>query len=104
MNLLSNAVKFTIKGSIEFGYKITENRFIQVFVRDTGIGIHKNKLDIIFARFRQADESLSRKYGGTGLGLAICKELVKILGGELWVESVVNKGSVFYFTIPLVYK
>ncbi len=103
-NLLSNAVKFTNKGSIEFGYKIIEDRFIQFFVKDTGIGIHKSKHDIIFARFRQADESLSRKYGGAGLGLSISKELIKMLGGEIWVESVPEKGSIFYFTLPFIKK
>jgi PAS domain S-box-containing protein len=104
MNLLSNAVKYTDKGSVEFGYKIIEDRVIQFYVRDTGIGIQKSKLDIIFDRFRQADESLSRRYGGAGLGLSISKELVTILGGELWVESAPKKGSTFYFTLPLLRK
>ena len=104
MNLLSNAVKFTNKGFIEFGYKIKEDHLIQFFIKDTGIGIPKSKQDIIFGRFRQADESLSRKYGGAGLGLSISKELIKMLGGDIWVESVVNKGSVFYFTLPLIYR
>jgi PAS domain S-box-containing protein len=101
MNLLSNALKFTNKGLIEFGYNVIEDRMIQFYVKDTGIGIHKSNQDIIFDRFRQVDESLTRKYGGAGLGLSISRELVTILGGEMWVESVPKKGSVFYFTLPL---
>lgn len=70
------------------------------FVKDTGIGISPDKKDIIFERFRQADDSYTRKYGGTGLGLTICKSLANLLGGKIWVESEPDKGSAFYFTIP----
>jgi PAS domain S-box-containing protein len=101
--LINNALKFTKKGSIEFGYSKIEFEGIPVvkfYVKDTGIGIPKDKQEIIFNMFRQVDESNTREYGGTGLGLAISKRLVEILGGEIWVESNPGEGSVFYFMIP----
>ena len=101
-NLVGNAIKFTHKGFIEFGYDLEENNFLRFYVRDTGIGIPADKLQIIFERFMQADSSPSRKYGGSGLGLAISRGLVELLGGKMWAESVFNEGSVFYFTIPFV--
>jgi PAS domain S-box-containing protein len=101
-NLVGNAIKFTHKGSIEFGYDLEENSLLKFYVRDTGIGIPADKLQIIFERFMQADSSPSRKYGGSGLGLAISKGLVELLGGRMWAESIVDKGSVFYFTIPFI--
>ncbi|MDO8898677.1 MAG: ATP-binding protein [Bacteroidales bacterium] len=97
-NLLSNAVKFTNEGQIEFGAIRVSNKF-EFFVKDTGIGIPESKLDVIFERFRQADDSHTRLYGGTGLGLAITKNLTFLLGGEIWVESVQNKGTAFYLTL-----
>ncbi len=101
MCLLSNAVKFTEKGFIEFGYTAnTQKRQLIFFVKDTGLGIDKTKLPIVFERFRQEDESYTRKFGGTGLGLTISKGLVELLGGEIWVESEKSKGSVFWFTHP----
>ncbi|MCD4834144.1 MAG: PAS domain S-box protein [Bacteroidales bacterium] len=100
-NLLSNAVKFTQKGEIEFGVEFYKKDQLLFFVKDTGAGIAKDKLDIIFDRFRQADSSSTRQFGGTGLGLAISKGLINLLGGDIWVESVENEGSQFYFTIPL---
>jgi PAS domain S-box-containing protein len=99
-NLVGNAIKFTHKGSIEFGYDLEENNLLKFYVRDTGIGIPADKLQIIFERFMQADSSPSRKYGGSGLGLAISKGLVELLGGRMWAESVLDEGSVFYFTLP----
>jgi signal transduction histidine kinase len=72
-----------------------------ISVIDTGIGIPANKLNTIFERFRQADNSTTRKYGGTGLGLAICKQLIEMHGGTLNVKSEEGLGSEFYFTIPL---
>ncbi len=99
-NLLDNAFKFTEKGEISFGYKI-ESDDIVCFVKDTGIGINKEELKFIFDRFRQVDESSTRKYGGTGIGLALCKSLIELLDGRIWVESNKNEGSTFYFTIPL---
>ena len=98
-NLIKNAIKFTQKGTVEFGFEKNAS-FIRFFVRDTGNGIPVTQKDIIFERFRQGSESLSRNYEGAGLGLAISKAFVGLLGGEIRVESEVDKGSVFYFTIP----
>ena len=98
-NLLDNAFKFTSKGQVEFGYKLDGNEIL-CFVKDTGIGIDENELNFIFDRFRQADESTTRKYGGTGIGLALIKSLVELLGGKIWVESKKGDGAKFYFTIP----
>jgi PAS domain S-box-containing protein len=100
-NLIFNALKFTESGSVSFGYTLSEDRkFIQFYVKDTGIGIPKNRQKMIFGRFKQADASIGKKYGGTGLGLSICRELCRLLGGKIWVRSELNKGSTFYFKIP----
>jgi PAS domain S-box-containing protein len=98
-NLIDNAIKFTDSGEIKFGC-VMGNGQVQFFVIDTGIGIPRHKQANIFERFRQAEESVTRKYGGNGLGLAICEALVKMMGGIIWVESVEDKGASFYFTIP----
>ena len=98
-NLLSNAVKFTEKGSIEFGYTIKDKKYLEFFVKDTGIGIPKDKLNTIFERFTQSFQKGKKLYGGTGLGLAVCKGLVELLDGRIWVESAEEKGSAFYFSI-----
>ncbi|MBN1988641.1 MAG: response regulator [Bacteroidales bacterium] len=104
-NLLSNALKFTEKGTVEFGYQnnLDQNQ-IKFYVRDSGIGIPKDKRDIIFDQFRQVHEGSTRKYGGTGIGLFISKHIVGLLGGSIWVESEINVGSTFYFTIPYQHK
>jgi CheY-like chemotaxis protein len=99
INLIGNALKFTVKGHVEFGYEI-EKKEILFYVEDTGIGIPKEKQDTVFDRFMQADNTLTRKFGGSGLGLAISKGLVELLDGKIWCESVPDKGSTFYFTIP----
>ncbi|MBN1889040.1 MAG: GAF domain-containing protein [Thermoflexales bacterium] len=99
INLLSNAAKFTDRGSISIE-AAAEARFIRVNVRDTGIGIAKEKLDTIFEAFTQADASTTRKYGGTGLGLAISRRFIEMHGGDLWVESEVGAGTTFTFTLP----
>jgi PAS domain S-box-containing protein len=99
--LLNNAAKFTNEGHIQFGY-IMHKQKIRFFVKDTGKGIHPDKHDTIFERFRQEDDTLSRKYGGVGLGLAIAKGLVELLDGTIWVESEPGKGSAFWFEIPIV--
>jgi len=98
-NLVNNAIKFTKSGSINFGYEI-KNGIIQFYVKDTGIGIPKELYDKVFDRFTQADQSLSRGYEGAGLGLAICKALVEMLGGRIWIESEVDEGTTFFFTLP----
>ena len=100
INLLKNAIKFTLEGHIEYGYEIEDEKNILFFVKDTGVGIPKDKQEIIFDRFRQADDSHTRKFGGTGLGLAIVKHLVEILGGKIWLSSETDKGSEFYFSLP----
>jgi len=99
INFVGNAIKFTEKGYIEIGFRIEENR-IEFYVKDTGIGIPEEYHEKIFERFRQVDSSYTRKYGGNGLGLAISKSLAELLGGEIWMESEVGKGSTFFFTIP----
>lgn len=101
INLLDNALKFTMEGSIEFGYEVRE-QMLYFFVKDTGIGIERSKVALIFDRFRQVVETSSRVYGGTGLGLAICKGIIKKIGGEIGVESELDKGTLFWFTIPYI--
>jgi CheY-like chemotaxis protein len=99
-NLMSNALKFTNYGFIEFGYEIRNENNLYFYVKDSGIGIPKEKLDIIFERFRQVDESQNRSFGGSGLGLAISKNLVELLNGKIGVTSKQNIGTTFYFEIP----
>ncbi|MCL3781302.1 response regulator [Prolixibacteraceae bacterium JC049] len=102
-NLLSNAIKYSERGSVEFGFSVkTENNkeWIEVFVKDTGIGIRKEKHDLVFERFRQVEEL--DYHEGAGLGLSISKGLVELMGGKIWFESEYGKGSTFYFTIPYV--
>ncbi|MCK4763050.1 MAG: response regulator [Candidatus Aminicenantes bacterium] len=102
LNLLGNAVKFTEQGEIELTLDVEEEDEIRVKlhtkVRDTGIGIPADKLATIFDVFQQADGSTTRLYGGSGLGLAICKQLAKLMGGDIWVESKLDRGSAFHFT------
>ena len=98
-NLLDNAVKFTETGFIHFGYKVYKGE-IHLYVEDSGIGVATDKVNIIFERFRQAEESLSKNYGGAGLGLAISKSLVELMGGRIWVNSEPGRGSKFIFTLP----
>ncbi len=100
-NLVKNAIKFTHIGMIEFGYE-KKNEYLEFFVKDTGVGIRDEKKEIIFERFRQGSELLTRNYEGAGLGLSISKAFVELLGGKLWVVSEFGQGSEFYFTIPYV--
>ncbi len=99
INLVKNAVKYSHKGTIEFGCQ-KSGEFLEFFVKDTGIGISRDKLNDIFERFVQAEDYLRSKYEGAGLGLAITKAYVEMLGGKIWVESEPDKGSQFHFTIP----
>jgi PAS domain S-box-containing protein len=101
VNLVNNAIKFTERGNVNLFSELIEvtNTHCKVKFRvvDTGIGIPKNKLDVIFKRFTQANDNTTRKYGGTGLGLSISKSLAEIMGGSLTVESEEEKGSIFTF-------
>ena len=108
LNLLSNAVKFTESGEVVITVSrdreteaIGLRNYLHFTVRDTGIGIPKDRMDRLFSSFSQLDASTTRKYGGTGLGLAISKRLVNMMGGEIWAESesIVGKGATFHFTI-----
>jgi PAS domain S-box-containing protein len=102
-NIVKNSVKFTHEGTIELGYRLKiekESSELEFYVKDTGIGIPKDKQKRIFERFIQADISGEMAYQGAGLGLSISKAYVELLGGKIWVESVEGKGSTFYFTLP----
>ena len=105
VNLMGNAIKFTSEGhvflNVELVKRISSTAAVRFSVQDTGIGIPAQKLDTIFEKFMQADASTTRKFGGTGLGLSICKHLVELMGGEMQVQSVLDKGSTFSFTLPL---
>ncbi len=105
INLMGNAAKFTEAGQIELFFDVEEgkddNLKLHGFVRDTGVGIPKGKVELIFDPFQQADGSTTRRFGGTGLGLSISKQLINLMGGEIRVESEINKGSSFHFTIGL---
>jgi CheY-like chemotaxis protein len=98
-NLLSNSLKFTKFGSINFGY-VLKDKYLEFYVKDTGIGIPKELHKEIFERFRQVETSETREYEGAGLGLSISKAYVELLGGEIWLDSKLKEGSVFYFNIP----
>ena len=98
-NLVNNAIKFTFAGSIEFGYE-KKGGFLEFFVKDTGIGIPKDRQDAVFERFIRINMDDNRAFQGSGLGLSISKAYVEMLGGRIWMESEEGRGSAFYFTIP----
>jgi CheY-like chemotaxis protein len=105
VNLISNAIKFTKEGevvvSVKEELKTAEGISLQFTVRDTGIGVAKDKQQVIFDAFAQADGSMTRKFGGTGLGLSISRQFTELMGGRIWVESEANQGSQFHFTVKL---
>lgn len=101
-NLMSNAAKFTAYGEIELALEIDneteQSVLLHAIIRDTGIGLTKTQINHIFDPFQQADNSTTRRYGGTGLGLSICRQISNLMGGNVWAESVPEKGSRFHFT------
>lgn len=99
-NLIKNAIKYTPSGKIEFGYE-KQKKNLLFFVKDTGDGISKQRLGVIFERFIRGDNHENSSLEGAGLGLSISKAYVEMLGGEIWAESEVGEGSQFYFTLPL---
>jgi signal transduction histidine kinase/ActR/RegA family two-component response regulator len=104
VNLLTNAIKFTDRGHVSFGYTLNhEIKAIEFSVEDTGLGISEKDLKVIFDRFRRVEDDYSISLSGLGLGLSISKAYVEMLGGKITVESFYGKGSVFKFTIPLIY-
>jgi len=104
VNLINNALKFTEKGFIEAGYKysnFSEKKEIIFYVKDSGIGITEQNQNKIFHRFTKLEKDSEKLYRGAGLGLSISKNIIELLGGQIWLESELTKGSTFYFTIPL---
>lgn len=99
-NLIGNAIKFTKEGHVTVSARETDGEVV-VCVSDTGIGIPKEKWEVIFHEFEQGDASTSREFGGTGLGLAVTRQLISLMGGRLWLESEVGKGSRFHFSLPV---
>lgn len=106
LNLMSNALKFTHEGQVlvKFSSKPEDNNhtIFNIEVKDSGIGIPEDKQDLIFNKFDQADQSTTRQFGGTGLGLSICKQLARLMGGDVGVSSVMNEGSTFWFSMNLL--
>jgi signal transduction histidine kinase len=104
LNLIGNAIKFTESGEVSLRVEPDADSSVPTALRftisDTGIGIPSEKLDRVFERFTQADSSTTRRFGGSGLGLTISKRLVELMGGRIWAESTVDKGSVFSFAVP----
>ena len=98
INLVGNGLKFTENGTVEISVTRDSDSNLLFSIKDNGIGIPKEKQELIFESFTQADSLTTRKYGGTGLGLTICQKLTKIMGGRIWLKSVPGKGSTFFFT------
>ena len=98
-NLVKNAIKFTIKGSVAFGYEFKNNELL-FFVKDTGVGIREESLQVVFDRFSKTQPKVFVAEGGAGLGLSITKSFVEMMGGKIWVESRPNQGTTFFFNLP----
>jgi signal transduction histidine kinase len=99
-------LKFTEKGFIEYGYTpvvIDNISLLEFYVKDSGIGIAKEKQEYIFDIFRQGDDTYTKRYDGVGIGLSVSKKLTELLGGQMWINSETGVGSCFYFTIPYVF-
>ncbi len=100
-HLAFNALKYSESGTIEIGYTFSENKIIDFYVKDEGIGFSKDKLGVIFSQFRQVDETPTRQYGGLGLGLTVAQKFAAILNGRLWAESNPGEGSTFRISLPI---
>ncbi|HOO56885.1 MAG TPA: transporter substrate-binding domain-containing protein [bacterium] len=101
MNLVGNAVKFTQEGYVKISVGIADDGFVEICVTDTGIGISRENMHLLFNPFRQIGDDFEKKSEGTGLGLHLCKRLVALLGGKIWAESEFGRGSAFMFSIPI---
>ena len=101
-NLISNALKFTEEGSVNISMSVKNERTLEFSVEDTGIGLTKEELNVIFERFRRSKTSENKNITGTGLGLSIAKSLVELLGGQMWVSSEPSVGTRFWFTLPYI--
>jgi len=97
-NLIDNALKFTEIGIVEFGYELQEDKVV-IYVKDTGVGIPADKFNLIFERFTKIEDDKSKLFRGAGLGLALAKRIIEYMGGNIWVESELGRGSTFYFTL-----
>lgn len=102
-NLVSNAIKFTEEGKVAIHLRVKNNRLLEFSVEDTGIGLSKEELNSVFSRFKRTSKSEEKNIAGTGLGLSISKNLVELLGGQMWVSSEVGKGTRFWFELPYVH-
>lgn len=103
-HLVYNALKYSEEGFIEIGYTFSENKVMDFYVKDNGIGFSNDKLEIMFSQFRQVDETPVRQYGGLGLGLTLAQKFATFLNGRLWAESEPGNGSTFHISLPYTEK
>lgn len=103
-NLIDNALKYTINGTVEFGCEVKNNRFVEFYVKDTGIGINGKDVSKIYRKFTQSPNNYTHTNNGLGIGLTISDKLIRLLGGKLTVRSTLGKGSLFHFNLPLLVK
>lgn len=101
VSLIDNALKFTDKGIVEFGYTISENNILIFHIDDSGIGVDERENELLFGKFNKLNYVFNRENKGLGLGLCIARDLIKVLGGEIWFESNLYGGTTFKFTIPI---